>query len=211
MPEKAAEKSPPRAPRGAAGGRAGKRAARPKAAGSARSGAVAGAGAGGASGTGRRPAEERTAGSEADTAMGTGAGESGSPHSSFEPGAAGRVEGSHDRLGHALTELLENPLVTATVSRALGAREKAAQAQELWMAALNLPSAADMERLTRRLRSVSQRLEGVEDGVQNLGRSFVQGTGIEQRLVAIEQRLASIEETLDVMRAASQARGPAGD
>ena len=31
------------------------------------------------------------------------------------------------------------------------------------MGALNLPSASDIERLTRRLRGVSQRLEGIED------------------------------------------------
>jgi hypothetical protein len=113
-------------------------------------------------------------------------------HGASEQGA----EGTHDRLGRALTDLLENPLVTGTISRALGARERAAQAQELWMGALNLPSAADIERLTRRLRSVSQRLEGVEDGVQYLGRSLVQGTGIEARLSAIEERLGDIGERL---------------
>ena len=36
------------------------------------------------------------------------------------------------------------------------------------MGALNLPSAGDLERLTRRVRSVSQRLEGVEDGVDRI-------------------------------------------
>ena len=36
------------------------------------------------------------------------------------------------------------------------------------MGALNIPSAADIERLTRRVRSVSQRLEGIEDGVDRL-------------------------------------------
>src|SRR3712207_2599078 len=36
------------------------------------------------------------------------------------------------------------------------------------MSALNLPSAADIERLTRRLRSVSQRLEGIEDAVDRI-------------------------------------------
>ena len=36
------------------------------------------------------------------------------------------------------------------------------------MGALNLPSAADLERLTRRVRSVSQRLEGIEDGLDRL-------------------------------------------
>ena len=34
--------------------------------------------------------------------------------------------------------------------------------------ALGIPSAADIERLTRRLRSVSQRLEGIEDSVDRL-------------------------------------------
>ena len=36
------------------------------------------------------------------------------------------------------------------------------------MGALNIPSAADIERLTRRLRSVSQRLEGIEDALDRL-------------------------------------------
>ena len=40
------------------------------------------------------------------------------------------------------------------------------------MGALNIPSAADIERLTRRLRAVSHRLEGIEDGVQRLDRAL---------------------------------------
>lgn len=64
------------------------------------------------------------------------------------------------------------------------------------MGALNIPSAADVERLTRRLRSVSQRLEGIEDGVDRL----------DQRLVALSEvagldaRLKHIEEALDALR-----------
>src|SRR6195256_1089463 len=76
---------------------------------------------------------------------------------------------TEERLGKAFSELLENPLLTGAIGRAFDAREKAAQAQEVAMGALNLPSATDIERLTRRLRSVSQRLEGIEDGVQRLG------------------------------------------
>ena len=49
------------------------------------------------------------------------------------------------------------------------------------MGALNIPSAADIERLTRRLRSVSQRLEGIEDVLdrleQRLGRGQAAGAG----------------------------------
>jgi hypothetical protein len=113
---------------------------------------------------------------------------------------AGHSASTHDRLGRAISDLLENPLVTGAIGRAWGAREKAAQAQELWMGALNLPSSADIERLTRRLRSVSQRLEGVEDGVQRLGRSLVEGTGIETRLGAIEDGLGAIAEELGQLR-----------
>src|SRR3712207_8273334 len=50
-----------------------------------------------------------------------------------------------------------------SITRAFSAREKAVQAQEAAMGALNLPSAADIDRLTRRLRTVSTRLEGIED------------------------------------------------
>ena len=75
---------------------------------------------------------------------------------------------SEDALGKLAQDLLENPLVNGAISRAFEARERAVQAQEAAMGALNIPSAADIERLTRRLRSVSQRLEGIEDGVDRL-------------------------------------------
>src|SRR3954453_1616600 len=75
---------------------------------------------------------------------------------------------SEDALGKLAQDLLENPLVNGAISRAFGAREKATQAQEAAMGALNIPSAAGVERLPRRLRSVSQRLEGIEDGVDRL-------------------------------------------
>src|SRR5215204_4928748 len=73
-----------------------------------------------------------------------------------------------DALGKLAQDLLENPLVNGAISRAFEARERASAAQEAALGALNIPSAADVERLTRRLRSVSQRLEGIEDGVDRL-------------------------------------------
>ncbi len=104
--------------------------------------------------------------------------------------------GTEDRLGRALTDLFENPLLHGALGRASDAREKAAQAQELAMGALNLPSAADIERLTRRLRSVSQRLEGIEDGVHRLGRTL-SGSSIDARLAAIEQQLQTLATKLE--------------
>src|SRR3954451_11563597 len=68
-----------------------------------------------------------------------------------------------EALGKFAQELLENPLVSGALTRAFDARERAVQPQEVAMGALTIPSAADIERLTRRLRSVAQRLEGIED------------------------------------------------
>lgn len=112
-----------------------------------------------------------------------------------------RLSGTtEERLGKALTDLLENPLLTGAIGRAFDAREKAVQAQEVAMGALNIPSAADIERLTRRLRSVSNRLEGIEDGVDRLDRSMAPAAGgqseIEERLGAIEEQLRRLTDKL---------------
>ena len=73
-----------------------------------------------------------------------------------------------EALGKLASDLLENPLVNSAITRAFSAREKAVQAQEAAMGALNLPSAADIDRLTRRLRTVSTRLEGIEESLDRL-------------------------------------------
>lgn len=121
-------------------------------------------------------------------------------------GLRGRLaEGAEDRLGRALSDLLENPLLTGAIGRAFDARERAAQAQELAMNALNLPSAADIERLTRRLRSVSQRLEGIEDGVHRLDRVLSSSDGersseVDRRLQAIEEQLRTLNKLVGEVR-----------
>jgi hypothetical protein len=104
-------------------------------------------------------------------------------------------DSTEERLGRALSDLLENPVLTGAIGRAFDAREKASQAQEVAMGALNIPSAADIERLTRRLRAVSHRLEGIEDGIQRLDRALTPG-GVESRLSAIEEQLASLTKRL---------------
>jgi CRP-like cAMP-binding protein len=118
-----------------------------------------------------------------------------------------------DALGKLAQELLENPLVNGAISRAFEAREKASQAQEAAMGALNIPSAADVERLTRRLRSVSQRLEGIEDGVDRLDQRFAELqsdganplAGVEERLGAIEGQLAKLAADVALLTRASNA------
>jgi chromosome segregation ATPase len=109
-----------------------------------------------------------------------------------------------DALGKLAQDLLENPLVHGAIARAFEAREKAAQAQEVAMGALNLPSAADLERLTRRVRSLAQRLEGIEDGVDRLDERLA-GLGgsaaLDDRLGAIQARLDEIAKDLADLKA----------
>jgi chromosome segregation ATPase len=105
---------------------------------------------------------------------------------------------SEEAIGKLAQELLDNPLVSGALSAAFETREKAMRAQEAALGALNLPSASDLERLTRRLRSVSQRLEALEDGIDRVEQR-VQGMAagsLEDRLSAIEAALERIEAAL---------------
>src|SRR4051812_14633082 len=104
-----------------------------------------------------------------------------------------------EALGRLAEELAGNPIVTGALSRAFEAREKAVQAQEAAMGALGIPSAADIERLTRRLRSVSQRLEGIEDSVD----------GVDQRLGEIKAGIDRLEGRLEGVSARTAGAGGA--
>src|SRR5438874_30389 len=108
-----------------------------------------------------------------------------------------------DALGRLAQDLLENPLVNGAIARAFEAREKAAAAQEVAFGALNLPSAADIERLTRRVRSVSQRLEGIEDGLDRLeehvDRAGAAGSSAD-RLEHIEAQLEELTRQVAELR-----------
>src|SRR5947199_7522157 len=107
---------------------------------------------------------------------------------------------SEEAIGKFAQELLENPMVSGALSRAFETRERAMRAQEVAMGALNLPSASDVERLTRRLRGLSQRLEGIEDGLDRLEErieSVGSGRELDRRLTAIEERLGRIEAALE--------------
>jgi hypothetical protein len=99
-----------------------------------------------------------------------------------------------EALGRIAEELISNPVINAAIARAFEAREKAVQAQEAAMGALNLPSAADIERVTRRLRSVSQRLEGIEDAIDRMDERVAgtAGGSSDDRLGRIEARLDEI-------------------
>src|SRR5690242_6008849 len=118
-----------------------------------------------------------------------------------------------EALGRIAEELAGNPLVVGALSRAFEASEKASQSQEAAMGALGIPSAADIERLTRRLRSVSQRLEGIEDAVdrlderlasidERLGKTVAKAGGRSSKKPEPEPRLEEIARDLAALRAA---------
>jgi CRP-like cAMP-binding protein len=116
-----------------------------------------------------------------------------------------------DALGKLANDLLENPLVNSAITRAFAARERAAHAQEAALGALNLPSAADVDRLTRRLRSVSNRLEGIEEGIDRLGErleALNSGAepGLADRLAAVEGQLTRLTGEVGTVAAALDAR-----
>lgn len=115
-----------------------------------------------------------------------------------------------DALGRLAQELLESPLVHGALARALEARERAVQAQEAAMGALNLPSAADVERLTRRVRSLSQRLEGIEDGVDRVDEklSSLSSSTAQDRLAGIEQALEKLGNEVEALRKKLPAAAP---
>lgn len=91
---------------------------------------------------------------------------------------------SEQAIGELAQALLDSHVLENAVHAAFGAREKALEAQQAAMAALNLPSASDVERLERRLRSLSQRLDAVEDELDRANREV----GGLRRQLAAERR-----------------------
>jgi chromosome segregation ATPase len=76
---------------------------------------------------------------------------------------------SEQAIGELAQALIDSPTLHNAISAAFGAREKALEAQQAAMSALNLSSATDLERIERRVRGLSQRLEDVEEQVDRLG------------------------------------------
>jgi chromosome segregation ATPase len=115
-----------------------------------------------------------------------------------------------DALGKLAQELLENPVVNSAIARAFTAREKAVQAQETAVGALNIPSAADVERLTRRLRSVSQRMEGIEEAVDRLDQRLaaMSQSSLDERLSNIEGQLGKLAIEISHLAGALDAGPP---
>jgi hypothetical protein len=94
----------------------------------------------------------------------------------------GGVEESRDHasprgesaLGDLAQILVENPWMNQALQVAFGMRERASEAGATVIRNLNLPTAQDVDRITRRMRALSERLEEVEDSLDRLSREVAE-------------------------------------
>jgi chromosome segregation ATPase len=106
-------------------------------------------------------------------------------------------------IGLAARGLLDSPLLGEALGRALAARSKATQAQEAAIGILGVPSAADLERLARRVRSLSDRLGGIEDGLARIESAMRrQADQADARLQRLERQLAGLGHAIEDLQAA---------
>ena len=121
---------------------------------------------------------------------------------------------AEDTIGKLADDLLANDVINSALQRALDAREKVAQAQESAMGALNLPSASNLDKLARRLRSISQRLEEIEDSVDRVDRRVEEIRSEAKHPAKLEERLDRIESRIDELArdvAAIRRDSPSGE
>jgi hypothetical protein len=95
-----------------------------------------------------------------------------------ESGGEGTQDRTYSRsegaLGDLAQLLVDNPWMKQALQVAFGARERASQAGASAIRNLNLPTSNDVDRLARRLRAVSERLETVEDMLDQLTREVAE-------------------------------------
>ncbi|GIK77587.1 MAG: hypothetical protein BroJett022_12770 [Actinomycetes bacterium] len=84
--------------------------------------------------------------------------------------AGGIRSRGEEALGELAQSLLENPLLSQALGKALGVGERAAGAQRAALQAIDIPTAGDVERLARRVRALGDRLDALEEEVDRLRR-----------------------------------------
>lgn len=99
--------------------------------------------------------------------------EEGNTEEGFRERISGRGE---DALSEIAQLLLENPLLHQALQVAVDARDRVTQASASAMHSLNVPQATDVDRLGRRMRALSERLEAVEDELDRLSRVVSEAT-----------------------------------
>src|ERR1700749_230984 len=100
---------------------------------------------------------------------------------------------SEQAIGELAQALIDSPTLHGALQAAFGARDPALEAQQAAFGALNLPSAGDVERLARRGRSLSQRLEDAEEQIDDLNREI----GTLRRKIAAKAEKKSPESDIE--------------
>ena len=73
-----------------------------------------------------------------------------------------------EQVSKALEPLVDQPLTQRLLTEASALRDRTLRAQEATLAALNLPTAADLAKLERRIRSLSDAVGGLGDRLDRL-------------------------------------------
>ena len=73
-----------------------------------------------------------------------------------------------EQVTKALEPLVDQPITQRLLTEASALRDRTLRAQEATLAALNLPTAADLAKLERRIRSLSDALGGLSDRLDRL-------------------------------------------
>lgn len=108
--------------------------------------------------------------------------------SDSDEGIRDRVQSRGERAAADIAQaLISSPAFGQAVSAAVLAREKAGDAQRVAMGALNVSSQDEAERLERRLRVLSERLEESED---RLDRALVQVREVTAELERVKASVA---------------------
>jgi hypothetical protein len=91
-----------------------------------------------------------------------------------EESAEGTPERGESAFGDLAQLLVENPWMNQALHLAFGVRERASEAGTAVIRNLNLPTGNDVDRLARRMRGLSERLEEVEDALDRLSREVAE-------------------------------------
>lgn len=73
-----------------------------------------------------------------------------------------------EQLAHLLEPLVDQPVTQRLLTEASAMRDRAIRAQEATMAVLGLPTAADVERLERRIRGLNDTVADLEEDIARL-------------------------------------------
>ncbi len=103
-----------------------------------------------------------------------------------------------DAVGWLAQEVLDNQVLKGAVQGVTDAGQKVFEAREMVFGVLDLSSASETQKLIRRLRSVSQRLEDVEDGFDRLSERTegASSTDVAAKISGLEDQLEVLAQQL---------------